>query len=68
MDNTKQNRWRSWPMWTGIAGAVWVLLSTAGLPQQIGLTNDTYITILNAVGTILTLLGIVNNPTDSKSF
>lgn len=66
MDNTKQSRWRSWPMWGGIAGAMWTLLSIAGIPQKIGLTNETYVTAFNAVGTILILLGVVNNPTDSQ--
>ena len=54
-------------MWSGIAGAVWLILSAIGVPEKIGLTNDTFNTIVSAVGTILTLLGIVNNPTDSKS-
>ena len=66
MENTKQSRWRSWPMWAGIAGAAWVLLSAVGIPQKFGLTNDTYNTVFNAAGTILILLGVVNNPTDSQ--
>ena len=62
-----QNRFKSWALWAGIAGAVWLILSALGVPEKIGMTNDTYNTIVNAVGTILTLLGIVNNPTDAKS-
>ena len=53
-------------MWGGIAGAMWTLLSIASIPQKIGLTNETYVTAFNAVGTILILLGVVNNPTDSQ--
>jgi len=64
---TTQSRFKSWAMWSGIAGAVWLILSAIGVPEKIGLTNDTFNTIVSAVGTILTLLGIVNNPTDSKS-
>jgi len=63
----KQNRFKSWAMWAGIAGAVWLILSALGVPEKIGLTNDTFNTIVSAVGTILTLLGIMNNPTDSKN-
>jgi len=51
-------------MWSGIAGALWLIASALGLPQKIGLTDGTYITIVNAIGAILTLLGVVNNPTD----
>lgn len=62
-----QNRFKSWALWAGIAGAVWLILSALGVPEKTGMTNDTFNTIVNAVGTILTLLGIVNNPTDSKN-
>ena len=63
-ETSKQNRFRSWVMWSGIAGALWLIASALGLPQKIGLTDGTYITIVNAIGAILTLLGVVNNPTD----
>lgn len=62
-----QNRFKSWALWAGIAGAVWLILSALGVPEKIGMTNETFNTIVNAVGTILTLLGIVNNPTDAKN-
>ena len=64
---SKQNRFRSWVMWSGIAGALWLIVSALGLNQKIGLTNDTYISIVNAIGAILTLLGVVNNPTSKNS-
>ena len=60
----KQSRWKSWPMWLGILSALWLLASTLGLPQKIGLTNDAYNNIVSAIGTILALLGVVNNPTN----
>ncbi len=63
----KQSRFKSWVMWSGIAGALWLIASALSLPQKIGLTNDTYISIVNAIGAILTLLGVVNNPTNSSS-
>ena len=63
-ETSKQNRFRSWVMWSGIAGALWLMVSALGLPQRIGLTDETYITVVNAIGAILTLLGVVNNPTD----
>ncbi len=62
--DAKQNRWKSWPMWLGILSALWMLASSLGLPQQIGLTNETFNNIVSAIGTILTLFGVVNNPTN----
>jgi len=67
MNKTTRNRFKSWALWAGIAGAVWLILSALGVPEKIGMTNETFNTIVSAVGTILTLLGIVNNPTDAKN-
>lgn len=63
-NESKQSRFQSWVMWSGIAGALWLIFSALGLPQKIGLTNESYVTIVNAIGSILTLLGVVNNPTN----
>lgn len=64
--DTKQSRLKSWPMWLGILSAIWMLALALGIPQRIGLTNDAYSNIITAIGTILTLLGVVNNPTNPK--
>ena len=67
MNKTTRNRFKSWALWAGIAGAIWLILSALGVPEKIGMANETFNTIVSAVGTILTLLGIVNNPTDAKN-
>lgn len=59
-----QNRFKSWALWVSFAGAVWVILSTFGIPEKIGLTEDTFNTILDAIGSLLIAFGIVNNPTN----
>ena len=64
----KQERYKSWALWVSVAGAVWTIAAAFELPQMIGLTNETYITVLNAVGTMLIAFGIVNNPTDHDNF
>lgn len=64
----KQNRFKSWALWVSVAGALWVIASTFGLPEAIGLTQEAWTTLLNAVGSILIAFGIVNNPTDRKHF
>jgi phi LC3 family holin len=63
-----QNRFKSWALWVSVAGAVWVVLSAFGLTEKIGITNETWNAILNATGTILIALGIVNNPTDKQNW
>ncbi len=62
----KQNRFRSWALWVSVVGAVWTIFSAFGLPQKWGVTNETAMTVFNALGTILIAFGIVNNPTDKE--
>jgi uncharacterized membrane protein len=64
----KQNRFRSWAVWVSAIGAVWVILSAFGLPQKWGISDATFKTVLDAVGTILVGFGILNNPTDKTHF
>ena len=64
----KQNRFRSWAVWVSAIGAVWVILSAFGLPDKWGISNETFKTVLDAIGTILVGFGILNNPTDKDHF
>lgn len=64
----KQNRFRSWAVWVSAIGAVWVILSAFGLPQKWGISDATFKTVLDAIGTILVGFGILNNPTDKEHF
>lgn len=64
----KQNRLKSWAVWSSAVGAVWVILSAFGLPKMWGVTDETFTLLLNAVGTILIGFGILNNPTDKEHF
>ena len=60
----EQNRFKSWALWVSVIGAVWTVLSAFGVPEKIGITDETFTTVVNAVGVILIAFGIVNNPTD----
>ena len=62
------SRFRSWATWVAVAGAVWVLLSAFGVPEKLGITSDGWNGALNALGALLTVFGIVNNPTDREKF
>lgn len=60
----KQPRYKSWALWLSVAGAIWTILSAFGVTEKIGITEDKFATLLDAVGAILIAFGIVNNPTD----
>lgn len=62
----QQNRFKSWALWVSVFGAVWVILSAFGIPEAVGITHETFTTILDAVGAILIAFGIVNNPTNKE--
>lgn len=64
----KQNRFQSWALWTSVAGAIWVIMSAFGLAEKLGISEGTFKTVLDAVGTILIAFGICNNPTDKQNF
>lgn len=64
----EQNRFRSWALWVSVAGALWLIASTFGLTERIGLEEGTFHKILDAVGSILVAFGICNNPTDRDNF
>jgi len=63
-----QPRWRSWAVWLSVLGAVWIILSSFGLPQKWGIEEGTFKNVVDAVGVILTAFGILNNPTDPDNF
>ena len=60
----EQNRFKSWALWIAVAGATWTILSAFGVPEKIGITNETWNTVLDSVGAVLIAFGSVNNPTD----
>lgn len=61
-----QNRFKSWALWVSVAGALWTILTAFGLTEQIGISEGTFKTVLDAIGVILIGFGIVNNPTDPE--
>ena len=64
----EQNRFKSWALWVGVAGAVWTILAAFGLPEKVGITSDIWNTVLNSVGAILVAFGICNDPTSADKF
>ena len=68
MNTTTQPRWRSLPMWTAIASQAFVMFGLLGLWDRIGMTSDTAQGVVTAVLEILTLVGVLNNPTSKTSW
>ena len=62
-----QNRFKSWALWVSVIGALWTIASAFGLTEKIGISESTFKTVLDCVGTILIGVGIVNNPTNPDS-
>lgn len=60
----EQNRFKSWALWVSVAGALWTILSAFGMTEAIGITENAFTQVLDAVGVILIAFGIVNNPTN----
>ncbi|SMC60014.1 phage holin [Papillibacter cinnamivorans] len=58
-----QPRWRSYVMWAAIIAQVVTLFGLLGLWDRIGITSDVFQGIATAILEILTLIGVINNPT-----
>jgi uncharacterized membrane protein len=65
---TTQSRWRSSVLWAALISQLIVILGLLGLWDQLGITSDTFQGIAAAVLEILTLLGVINNPTSKTSW
>lgn len=63
-----KTRLKSWATWISVLGALGVIFDAVGLFELWGLTNETYQNIITAICSILVAFGILNNPTDKKSF
>ncbi len=61
----EQNRFKSWALWVSVAGALWTILTAFGVTEAIGITENAFTQVLDAIGAILIAFGIVNNPTNS---
>lgn len=63
-----KERLRSWPVWLSLLGAVGMLLNTFGVFAKLGIDSTTWDVCVNAIGTVLVMFGVLNNPTDRNHF
>ena len=68
MENTNQNRLKSWALWVSVLGLVGLILQATGVLEMIGLDGEEWDGIVTALGAVLTGFGILNNPTAKDSF
>jgi len=67
-NNEKQPRWKSWAVWVSVFGALWTIANAFGLTQKMGIEENTFKMVIDAIGVILIGFGILNNPTDKDNF
>ena len=63
-----QSRWTSKAAWITVAALLGFLLGNYGLYNAIGLTNETYQTLVNLILAALSAFGIFNDPTNKTGF
>ncbi len=61
-------RFKSWGTWAAVLGAVGIILNSLGVFKKMGIDNEAWKEIVNAIGSILIAFGVLNNPTDCKKF
>ena len=63
-----QKWYKSWVVWTAFIALLAFGLGNWELYQAIGLTSDTFQTLANLILTLMIALGVINNPTSTKTF
>ena len=64
----KQIRWESKGAWLAVAALIGFILGNYGLYDAIGLTNETYQTLVDLLFAVLINFGIFNDPTNKTGF
>lgn len=64
----KQSRWRSKGAWVSVAALVMFLLKNYGLFQMLGLTDQSFSSLVDLVFAMLMAFGFFNNPTNKDGF
>lgn len=62
-----QSRWKSAVMWGAIISQIISIIGLLGLWNTIGMSSDTFQGVATAVLSILTLFGVLNNPTSKNT-
>jgi uncharacterized membrane protein len=63
-----QNRFRSKVAWLAVVALLGFVLGNYGLYDAIGMTNESFKTLVDLAFAALTTFGVFNNPTDASNF
>lgn len=63
-----QSRWRSKVLWVAVIAQVYLIASSTGLWEAIGIDQTVFKTVIDAILQLLVIGGILNSPTDSENW
>lgn len=62
------NKFKNYGLWVSIFSLIGLILQNFGLLDSMGITNDTYQNIVQAVLAVLTAAGIISNPSIGNGY
>lgn len=62
------NRFKNYGTWISLIAAIGLILQVYGLFPKLGLTNETFNQVTNAVLGFLVAAGIISNPENGKGY
>jgi len=65
---TMQERWKSPVLWTSIFALVAFILGNYGLYDAIGMTSETFQSLVNLILSAMVAFGVIQNPTNKTGF
>lgn len=63
-----QSRWRSKVLWVAVVAQVYLIASSTGLWESIGVDQTVIKTVVDAILQLLVIGGILNSPTDAENY
>jgi uncharacterized membrane protein len=66
--NIIMERFKNYGLWVSLFALIGLVLQTYGLFAKLGLTNETYNSIVSAILAVLVAAGIISNPTSGSGY
>lgn len=60
------SKWKNKGLWVSLFALVAFILNTYGLMPKLGLTNETFDTLVNLILPILIMLGVISDPSSGS--
>lgn len=62
-----QSRWRSKVLWVAVVAQVYLIASSIGLWESIGVDQTVVKTVVDAILQLLVIFGVINSPTSAET-